>query len=97
MNEAFEQFKSTAGSLAEDTMKEAPKRFDGWICSQDIGAWTTWTRLQYVEKWIRCIPKGESIVWSAVWKGDQEEKEKRNHQEPDLQEDEIYDEMDMHE
>jgi hypothetical protein len=38
MNEAFEQFKSTAGSLAEDTMKEAPKRFDGWICSQDIGA-----------------------------------------------------------
>jgi hypothetical protein len=31
MGEAFEQFKGTSGSLVEDTMKEAPKRFDRYV------------------------------------------------------------------
>jgi hypothetical protein len=31
MGEAFEQFKSTSGPLVEETMKEAPKRFDRYV------------------------------------------------------------------
>jgi hypothetical protein len=31
MGEVFEQFKGITGSLVEDTMKEAPKRFDRYI------------------------------------------------------------------
>jgi hypothetical protein len=52
MGEAFEQFKGITGSLTEDTMKEAPKKFDRYVRKtleheQDCKKWkANWKHLK---------------------------------------------------
>jgi hypothetical protein len=100
MGEVFEQFKGITGSLVEDTMKEAPKRFDRYVrkildaerheddCKKCKLNWANSRRS------IHRIPSFDELYGKVIKKRKRKETTKRD---TDSQEDEISDEMDMHE
>jgi hypothetical protein len=100
MGEAFEQFKGITGSLTEDTMKEAPKKFDRYVRKtldaeqheQDCKKWKS--EVEAFQKENPSHPTFDELYGKVVKKRKRKETTKRD---TDLQEDEISDEMDMHE
>jgi hypothetical protein len=100
MGEVFEQFKGITGSLVEDTMKEAPKKFDRYVRKtlnaeqheQDCKKWKT--ELEVFQKENPSHPTFDELYGKVIKKRKRKETTKRD---TDLQEDEISDEIDMHE
>jgi hypothetical protein len=100
MGEVFEQFKGITGSLVEDTMKEAPKKFDRYVRKtlnaeqheQDCKKWKT--ELEVFQKENPSHPSFDELYGKVIKKRKRKENTKRD---TDLQEDEISDEIDMHE
>jgi hypothetical protein len=100
MGEAFEQFKGISVSLVENSMKEAPKKFDRYVRKtleseqheQDCKKWKS--ELEAFKKENPSHPTFDELYGKVVKKRKRKETTMRD---TDLQEDEISDEMDMHE
>jgi hypothetical protein len=100
MGEAFEQFKGITGSLVEDTMKEAPKRFDRYVRKtleheqheQDCKKWKS--ELEAFQKENPSYPSFDELYGKVIKKRKRKETTKRD---TDSQEDDVSDEIDIHE
>jgi hypothetical protein len=100
MGEAFDQFKGITGWLVEDTMKEAPKKFDRYVRNTldaeqhelDCKKWKS--ELEVFQKENPLHPSFDELYGKVTKKRKRKETTKRD---TDSQEDDVSDEMDMHE